>query len=126
VSPPFSSLKITRKAEITMRAFRCRITGVTLRYCRPATKAALEDWRLDASISGGGLFMDLGSHQLDMLDWLVGPLGVRHMKLHILAISDVEGLEFDPLNDRVYRVAQTAGSLMRITTSDPRAGWRIT
>jgi len=32
-------------------------------------------WRLDAQISGGGLFLDLGSHVLDLLDWLVGPLG---------------------------------------------------
>jgi 1,5-anhydro-D-fructose reductase (1,5-anhydro-D-mannitol-forming) len=31
-------------------------------------------WRLEASHSGGGLFMDIGSHTLDILDHLLGPL----------------------------------------------------
>jgi predicted dehydrogenase len=36
------------------------------------------DWRLDATVGGGGLFLDLGSHMLDLVDWLLGPLqGVR-------------------------------------------------
>mmetsp|Transcript_7227 Transcript_7227/g.12209 ORF Transcript_7227/g.12209 Transcript_7227/m.12209 type:complete len:367 (-) Transcript_7227:191-1291(-) len=35
-------------------------------------------WRLDAAISGGGFFVDVGSHILDLLDFLLGPLqGVR-------------------------------------------------
>jgi len=32
-------------------------------------------WRIDAQHSGGGLFMDLGSHQLDIIDFILGPLG---------------------------------------------------
>jgi predicted dehydrogenase len=32
-------------------------------------------WRVDAAHSGGGLFLDLGSHTLDLLDHLLGPLG---------------------------------------------------
>jgi 1,5-anhydro-D-fructose reductase (1,5-anhydro-D-mannitol-forming) len=31
-------------------------------------------WRLDAADAGGGLFLDLGSHTLDILDFLLGPL----------------------------------------------------
>ena len=31
-------------------------------------------WRYDPSVAGGGLFMDLGSHGLDLLDFLVGPI----------------------------------------------------
>lgn len=31
-------------------------------------------WRLDPQTSGGGLFLDLGSHTLDWLDLLLGPL----------------------------------------------------
>lgn len=31
-------------------------------------------WRVDPAISGGGLFLDLGSHTLDLLDDLLGPV----------------------------------------------------
>lgn len=31
-------------------------------------------WRLDPASSGGGLFVDLGSHVLDLLDFILGPL----------------------------------------------------
>ncbi|MGD2091589.1 MAG: Gfo/Idh/MocA family oxidoreductase [Candidatus Aminicenantes bacterium] len=31
-------------------------------------------WRVRPEISGGGLFVDLGSHQLDYLDYLFGPI----------------------------------------------------
>jgi predicted dehydrogenase len=32
------------------------------------------DWRVDPEIAGGGYFYDLGSHQLDLLDFLLGPI----------------------------------------------------
>ncbi|TRW45968.1 Gfo/Idh/MocA family protein [Georgenia yuyongxinii] len=32
-------------------------------------------WRVQPEISGGGLFVDLGSHTLDLLDHLLGPVG---------------------------------------------------
>jgi 1,5-anhydro-D-fructose reductase (1,5-anhydro-D-mannitol-forming) len=32
-------------------------------------------WRLVAEQAGGGLFLDLGSHALDLLDWFFGPIG---------------------------------------------------
>lgn len=31
-------------------------------------------WRVDPAISGGGLFLDVGSHTLDLLDHLLGPI----------------------------------------------------
>lgn len=31
-------------------------------------------WRLDPAVSGGGLFLDLASHTLDLLDHLLGPV----------------------------------------------------
>lgn len=31
-------------------------------------------WRLDPTISGGGIVVDLGSHMLDLLDWVLGPV----------------------------------------------------
>ncbi|MGA2585059.1 MAG: Gfo/Idh/MocA family oxidoreductase [Tepidisphaeraceae bacterium] len=33
-------------------------------------------WRLQAEHSGGGLFLDVGSHALDLLDFFLGPLNV--------------------------------------------------
>ncbi|WP_205739760.1 Gfo/Idh/MocA family protein [Georgenia sp. SYP-B2076] len=32
-------------------------------------------WRVQPELSGGGLFVDLGSHTLDLLDFLLGPIG---------------------------------------------------
>lgn len=54
-----------------------RLTGVSCRYASAShrrTDPANLPWRLIAAESGGGLFMDLGSHTLDILDFLVGPL----------------------------------------------------
>jgi 1,5-anhydro-D-fructose reductase (1,5-anhydro-D-mannitol-forming) len=31
-------------------------------------------WRIDPAVSGGGLFVDLASHQLDLLDHFLGPI----------------------------------------------------
>ncbi|SFL59784.1 Oxidoreductase family, C-terminal alpha/beta domain [Gracilibacillus orientalis] len=35
-------------------------------------------WRLQPEISGGGLFFDLASHTLDILDFLLGPIKEVH------------------------------------------------
>jgi predicted dehydrogenase len=35
-------------------------------------------WRLQANIAGGGYFFDLASHQLDILDYLLGPINAVH------------------------------------------------
>jgi predicted dehydrogenase len=32
------------------------------------------NWRVDPDIAGGGYFFDLASHQLDLLDWILGPI----------------------------------------------------
>jgi predicted dehydrogenase len=37
-----------------------------------------DNWRIVPEISGGGYFFDLASHQLDMLDFLFGPLQGAH------------------------------------------------
>jgi len=55
---------------------RVRFVTVT-QFQRPfaslASGAALP-WRLQPEISGGGLFIDLASHTLDILDFLLGPI----------------------------------------------------
>jgi predicted dehydrogenase len=46
--------------------------SVSIRNERPPKED--EGWRVDPQISGGGHFVDLGSHILDLLDWLLGPV----------------------------------------------------
>ena len=41
---------------------------------RVASGETLRNWRLDPDISGGGLFHDLGSHCIDLVDFLLGPI----------------------------------------------------
>ena len=45
-----------------------------VQYGRLDTGVITMGWRYDPKISGGGLFLDLGSHGLDILDFLVGPI----------------------------------------------------
>ena len=48
------------------------LRSVSIRNERPPQED--EGWRVDPQISGGGHFVDLGSHILDLLDWLLGPV----------------------------------------------------
>ncbi|HEV7301170.1 MAG TPA: Gfo/Idh/MocA family oxidoreductase [Tepidisphaeraceae bacterium] len=50
------------------------VTGITYRMLRPGHRGANAGWRLNLPDSGGGLFLDVGSHTLDILDFLLGPL----------------------------------------------------
>jgi predicted dehydrogenase len=51
---------------------------VTVQFCRPPQPADVDpestSWRLDRNIGGGGYFIDMGTHQLDYLDYLFGPV----------------------------------------------------
>ncbi len=50
--------------------------GFSIRHLRPADRGT-EDalpWRLQPEVSGGGHFVDLASHTLDLLDHLLGPV----------------------------------------------------
>jgi len=53
-----------------------QLRSVSIRNERPAQgdEADRGGWRVDPEISGGGHFVDLGSHVLDLLDWLLGPV----------------------------------------------------
>ena len=53
-----------------------QLRSVRIRNEHPAQGDGAEGagWRVDPEISGGGHFVDLGSHILDLLDWLLGPV----------------------------------------------------
>ncbi|WP_310500106.1 Gfo/Idh/MocA family oxidoreductase [Paenibacillus qinlingensis] len=46
-------------------------------YLQPTRdyQEGLEPWRIQPELSGGGLFVDLASHALDILDYVLGPIG---------------------------------------------------
>lgn len=51
------------------------LTSVRYHWAEPRHRDAAGAWRVQAAKSGDGLFLDLGSHVLDLLDHLLGPLG---------------------------------------------------
>lgn len=46
----------------------------TVQYTTPANPEGKGAWRLQPELGGGGLFPDLASHTLDLLDYLLGPI----------------------------------------------------
>lgn len=53
-----------------------QVTGICYRFASPPQNLdpANLPWRLKAEESGGGIFLDLASHTLDILDFILGPL----------------------------------------------------
>lgn len=69
------------------------LTGVLYRCCEPRHREAAKPlpWRLIAQQSGGGIFLDLGSHTLDVIDFIVGPLqDVTGIAANVASSYDVE------------------------------------
>ena len=51
------------------------VTDVHIRIAEPlATGEAASGWRFDPAVAGAGLFYDLASHCLDLVDFLLGPI----------------------------------------------------
>jgi 1,5-anhydro-D-fructose reductase (1,5-anhydro-D-mannitol-forming) len=56
-----------------------RITSVSVDVREPlATGDAARAWRFNPAIAGAGLFFDKGSHCIDILDFLIGPVEYAH------------------------------------------------
>jgi len=51
------------------------ITSAHIEVLEPlASPERARSWRFDPAIAGGGLFFDMGSHTVDMIDFLLGPI----------------------------------------------------
>ena len=69
-----------------------RLTSVHVEVTAPVLTAEAI-WRVDPAIAGGGLFFDLGSHCVDLVDFLCGPItkvaGFAHNTAGAYAAEDV-------------------------------------
>lgn len=68
--------RVARVRDVITRGEIGTVTSVESVYARPSRADDPEalPWRLRADQSGGGLFVDLASHALDLVDFLLGPL----------------------------------------------------
>ena len=82
-----------------------RVTSVRYHWATPAHRENGGAWRLDAAKAGGGLFLDVGSHVLDLLDCLLGPLTAVAGTAANLASSH-------PLEDTVAMSFRTKGGAL--------------
>jgi 1,5-anhydro-D-fructose reductase (1,5-anhydro-D-mannitol-forming) len=71
-----------------------QVTGVSCRFAGPlhhGLDAKALPWRVDAERAGGGHFLDMGCHTLDVLDFILGPLGqVRGQAANVASPYPVE------------------------------------
>jgi predicted dehydrogenase len=67
------------------------VTDVQVRLAQPKHRNPGTGWRLSAEIGGAGLFLDLASHTLDVIDYLLGPLrDVGGVAANLASPYDVE------------------------------------
>jgi predicted dehydrogenase len=51
-----------------------RVTSVHVAVTKPLATTERSNWRFNPAIAGAGLFFDLGSHCVDLLDFFLGPI----------------------------------------------------
>ena len=70
----------------------------TFHYDRLAVGDAARVWRVDPAIAGAGFFLDLASHGIDLLDFLLGPISAAAGEAinsgGVYAAEDVTGAHF--------------------------------
>lgn len=68
-------------------------------------------WNSDPSVSGGGVFIDNGTHSVDIMRYFIGPLTM----IHVVAGPEIQGL---PVEETVYVTARAAqGAIGRMDLS---------
>lgn len=67
--------RFLRVRELLREGAIGELSSVHISHYDPLARGeAANGWRFRPDVSGGGLFMDLGSHGLDLLDYLVSPI----------------------------------------------------
>ena len=108
--------RFLRAEELLREGALGRLTGVSYRLAEPHHRKEGQ-WRIEAETAGGGHFLDVGSHALDLLDYLVGPL------------EDVRGTAANiaspyPVEDTVALCFRTAAGVPGAMTCDFAAAVR--
>ncbi|MFP4354178.1 MAG: Gfo/Idh/MocA family protein [Phycisphaerae bacterium] len=69
--------RFIRSRDLIAQGRLGQVTSVHYRYARrwDDSRTCQLPWRVDAALAGGGFVMDLGCHLLDILDFLLGPIG---------------------------------------------------
>ncbi len=78
------------------------VCGVNLRLCQPPSEKDVRkvgQWRVDPDISGGGYFVDLGAHMIDLLQYILGPIaaasGFSSNRAGLYAAEDTVSAAFE-------------------------------
>jgi 1,5-anhydro-D-fructose reductase (1,5-anhydro-D-mannitol-forming) len=98
-----------------------QVTGVSYRFAGPHHRgldAKALPWRVDAERAGGGHFLDMGCHTLDVLDFILGPLGqVRGQAANVASPYPVEdavvmrfGIDSGALGTAQWNFASATGA----------------
>ena len=70
-----------------------RINYVDIRFLQPYNFNSKSTWRLNASVSGGGYFHDIGPHQLDLMYYFFGSFNtVKGMSINQTKRHDVDDM----------------------------------
>lgn len=86
--------RFLKAKELLLTGTIGRLTGVAYRMATPTpANANAGAWRVDATNAGGGLLLDVGSHVLDQLDFLCGPLPVEHVHSHVARLGTAGPVE---------------------------------
>jgi len=68
-----------------------RMLTVCLHTAMPGRSRVLTGWRADAGRAGGGVLLEVGFHDIDLLEWLVGPA--------TSVAAHVQWSEYDAIDD---------------------------
>ena len=64
----------------------------------PSDRSHAKNWRTDPQRAGGGYFVDLGSHMIDLLQYFLGPIksanGFSSNQLHLYQAEDIVTANF--------------------------------